>query len=126
MCFTTVMVKSLPRFLIVAVLALCTQFGCESSTPVSQEQVKEMSATPWGLFSGTGKSSGQQVQFDAGGEMTLTDQSGTRTGTYVLDEAAKTIKVNINGQEQLWQFTRENLDLTITFPDGRTGTYSMQ
>lgn len=100
--------------------------GCEGSAPVSAEQQKEMTATPWGLFSGTGKSSGLQVQFDAGGELTYTDQTGTKTGTYTLDEAAKSITVNMGGQEQLWTFKRENLDLEITFQNGQTATFTMQ
>ena len=101
--------------------------GCgESSAPVSESEKREMSSTPWGLFAGTGRSEGMQVQFDAGNEMTFTDTTGTKSGTYKMDEAKREITVDLNGQQQIWSYKRDGLSLEITFQDGRTGTFSMQ
>ncbi|MFZ4507573.1 MAG: hypothetical protein ACOYON_07750 [Fimbriimonas sp.] len=101
--------------------------GCgESSAPVSSEQKREMSSTPWGLFSGTGQSQGIQVQFDAGNEMTFTDSTGTKSGSYTMIESSRQITVDLNGQKQVWGYKRDGLNLELTFPDGRTGTFTMQ
>jgi|GEM_PF-2738120 hypothetical protein len=110
-----------------ALLAACILIGgCEpGSAPVSAEQQKEMSATPWGLWSAT-DGSGGQIQLDAGGELTYTDARGTQTGTYALNEAASTIEVELNGVTQTWKFARKDLNLDITYPDNRTVTYTMQ
>jgi hypothetical protein len=85
-----------------------------------------MTSTPWGLFSGTGRSEGMQVQFDAGNEMTFTDSTGAKSGTYTMDEKASQITVDLNGQQQIWTYKRDGLNLEITFQDGRTGTFTMQ
>lgn len=111
----------------VLILSAFVIVGCgESSAPVSSEQTQEMTSTPWGLFSGTGRSEGMQVQFDAGNEMTFTDSTGAKSGTYTMDEKASQITVDLNGQQQIWTYKRDGLNLEITFQDGRTGTFTMQ
>jgi hypothetical protein len=100
--------------------------GCEGSAPVSELQKKEMTSTPWGVFSGTGDSQGAQVQFEAGNTFSYTDNQTSMAGTYTLDEANRKIVIEQDGTKQEWTYERNNLDLKITFPNGKTGTFTMQ
>lgn len=95
------------------VFALCSLItGCGS--PVSAENTKEFSETPLGVWF-LESDPNVMLQIESDGSFQYNGVSGTYT-----TPSAGQMAVKWNGQDQTWNFKRQDLSLEITFPDNST------